>query len=174
VIAQLVSPLLAAQAEGRVLRRLALLRGRRRRLGADAGSGQRALELHCLGKLVVTVLAGERGVLGGPHLDGGLGRGDGGVVWHVARRRNAHVGAVGGRRRRVLVGHYICHGLWRRNRIRSGGAWAPEVQFRLEGRRGDDCHERVLVLEGSPGLESLEGRWPLMGNGVSTPIAEAT
>ena len=123
-------------------------------LWSNARRRQRALQLHGLGKGVVAVLVGGVGIFARPHVHGRR-RWYARVLWHVPGRREAHLGAVRGRRRRVLVGHNICHMSWRLEGIRRGGTWSPKVQFRLERRRSDDCHEKILVLH--PGAEGEHG-----------------
>jgi hypothetical protein len=49
------------------------------------------------------------------------------------------------RRRRILIRHDVCHGLWRMNRIYSRIASCPKLQVRFQRRWSNDCHERVSV-----------------------------
>ena len=154
VVTQLVSPLFGGRhAHRRVFGVRVLLRRSRRLLRSNARRRQRTLQLH-LGQGIVAVLVSGVRIFAWPHLHARRWR-YARILGHVPGRRKSHVGAVRGRRRRVLVGHNICHMSWRLEGIRRGGTWSPKVQFRLERRRSDDCHEKILVLH--PGAEGEHG-----------------
>jgi hypothetical protein len=102
MITQLVSSLLARHSHGDVFGCVWL--------GSNIRSGQRSFYFHtCLRQRIFSVLQGHGRVLYWSHFHRRACWWRHVIVRQVPGVRHVHLGAVWGRRRRVLIGHYGCH-----------------------------------------------------------------